>query len=216
MTRLLLSLLLLACQTPATASPPADAPTPDLPHAAPPLAKGQAEAIFAAGCFWCVESDFEKLPGVIDAVSGYAGGHVDRPAYKLVGTGVTGHTEAVRVIYDPKTISYGALLHHYWRHVDPFDPDGQFCDQGSQYRPAIFPLDDAQRAAAAQSKAELEQLLGKPVAVKLEEPGTFWVAEAYHQDFYKTNASHYQRYRAGCRRDARVAEIWAEVEAKHP
>ncbi|MCB9665426.1 MAG: peptide-methionine (S)-S-oxide reductase MsrA [Alphaproteobacteria bacterium] len=209
----LLSLLLLACQLPASAGPPADG---DLPQAAPPLAKGQAEAIFAAGCFWCAESDFEKLPGVIDAVSGYAGGHVDHPTYKVVGTGATGHTEAIRVIYDPKKVSYGALLHHYWRHVDPFDGDGQFCDQGSQYRPALFPVDEAQRAAATKSKAEIEHLLGKPVAVKLEEPGTFWVAETYHQDFYKKNPSHYQRYRQGCGRDARVAAIWAEVEAKHP
>lgn len=183
----------------------------DVPQAAPPLAPGQAEAIFASGCFWCAESDFEKLSGVVDAVSGYAGGPEKNPTYAMVGRGSTGHTEAIRVIYDPSKVSYGMLLDWYWHHVDPFDAGGQFCDRGSQYRPAILPVDDAQRAEAEASLKKVEATLGRPVAVKLETPGTFWVAEAYHQDFYKTNPDHYQRYRLGCGRDARVAAVWAGV-----
>jgi peptide-methionine (S)-S-oxide reductase len=180
----------------------------EVPQAAPAVPAGQAEAIFAAGCFWCSESDFEKVPGVVSVVSGYAGGREEHPTYYAVGTGATGHTEAIRVLYDPQKVSYEKLLDWYWHHVDPTDGGGQFCDRGSQYRPAILPVDDAQRAAAQASLASVEQQLGKKVAVKLETPGTFWVAEAYHQDFYKTNPAHYQRYRTGCGRDARIAEIW--------
>lgn len=183
----------------------------EVPQAADPVEEGQAEAIFAAGCFWCSEKDFEKLDGVIDAVSGYAGGTVNNPTYRQVGRGATGHTEALRVIYDPETITYDALLTYYWHHVDPFDGDGQFCDRGSQYRPAILPVDAAQRKKAATSTARIETLFGRPVAVKLEEPGTFWVAETYHQDFYKKKPGHYNRYRTGCGRDAKVRQIWSGV-----
>lgn len=207
--RSVLLLLMLACGGAQAAPKGKVTVEPDVPSAAGPLAAGQAEAQLAMGCFWCAEADFEKLPGVIEVVSGYAGGHAVRPTYHEVGTGLTGHTEAVRVIYDPKKITYDAVLDHFWRHVDPFDGDGQFCDQGSQYRPAVFPLDEAQRAAAEASKARVEALLGRPVAVKLETPGTFWVAESYHQDFWKTNPVRYQSYRYGCGRDARVAEVWA-------
>jgi peptide-methionine (S)-S-oxide reductase len=183
----------------------------EVPQAAEPVKKGQAEAIFAAGCFWCSEKDFEKLEGVIEVESGYAGGSTKNPTYYQVGSGATGHTEAIRVIYDPDKITYEDLLTWYWHHVDPFDGSGQFCDRGSQYRPAILPLDDAQRKAAAESKARIQQLLGKEVAVDLEAPGTFWVAEGYHQDFYKKKPAHYSRYRTGCGRDARVRAIWKGV-----
>jgi peptide-methionine (S)-S-oxide reductase len=183
----------------------------DVPMAAAPVKKGQAEAIFASGCFWCSEKDFEKVDGVLEVESGYAGGKLDHPTYKQVGTGITGHTEAIRVVYDPKKVSYETLLDWYWHHVDFFDGGGQFCDRGSQYRPAILPLDETQRTAAEKSKAGIEAKFGKSVAVKLEDPGTFWVAEEYHQDFYKKNPSHYERYRMGCGRDARVAAIWAAV-----
>lgn len=181
----------------------------EVPQAAEALKKGQAEAIFASGCFWCSESDFEKLPGVIDAVSGYAAGETQNPTYSQVGLGVTGHTEALRVIYDPKKVTYDELLHYFWRHVDPFDAGGQFCDRGSQYRPAILPVNAEQRAAAEKSKAETQALLGQEIVVKIEDPGTFWVAESYHQDFYKKNPGHYGRYRLGCGRDRRVKAIWA-------
>lgn len=201
-----LGLALVACT--GVAGGPADA---EAPKPAEALKKGQAEAIFASGCFWCSESDFEKVDGVIDAVSGYAAGQMENPTYNKVGTGVTGHTEALRVIYDPKKVSYDELLHYFWRHVDPFDGDGQFCDRGSQYRPAILPVSAEQRTAAAASTKKIEALLGKPVAVKIEDPGTFYVAEEYHQDFYKKNPAHYGRYRLGCRRDARVRAIWKDV-----
>ncbi|MCB9681069.1 MAG: peptide-methionine (S)-S-oxide reductase MsrA [Alphaproteobacteria bacterium] len=181
--------------------------------AAPPLKEGQAEARFAMGCFWCAESDFEHVPGVIDAVSGYAGGHTTQPTYHEVGSGSTGHAEAIRVIYDPTKVTYPELLATFWHGIDPFDGGGQFCDHGSQYRPAIFPLDDAQRTAAEASLKAVEKDLGKPVAVKLEDGGTFWVAEDYHQDFWKTNAEHYQRYRMGCGRDARTKAVWGTGNA---
>lgn len=186
-------------------------PAAEVPQAAPPLPAGQAEAIFAAGCFWCSESDFEKVPGVAAVVSGYAGGRVDHPTYYAVGSGATGHTEAVRVVYDPTKVTYEVLLDWYWHHVDPTDGSGQFCDRGSQYRPAIFPVNEAQRKAAAASAAAVATQLGRPLAVQLEVPGTFWVAEAYHQDFYKTHADHYQRYREGCGRDRRIEQVWAGV-----
>jgi len=184
----------------------------EVPKAAEPVKKGQAEAIFASGCFWCSESDFEKVPGVIDAVSGYAGGQTDNPTYHQVGTGVTGHTEALRVIYNPKKVSYDELLDYYWHHVDPFDGSGQFCDRGTQYRPAILPVSAEQRAKAEQSKAAMHELFDKEIAVTIEDPGTFWVAEEYHQDFYKKNPGHYSRYRLGCGRDRRVKEIWRGVD----
>lgn len=210
--RALLFVLLAACSSPTEALAGKVTTEADVPAPAPPLKKGQAEAIFASGCFWCAESDFEKLKGVTEVVSGYAGGHLDKPTYKAVGLGVTGHTEAIRVVYDPKKISYADLLEHFWTHVDYTDAGGQFCDRGSQYRPAIFPVDDAQRELAAYSKGQVEALVGGEVAVQLEEPGTFWVAEGYHQDFYKTNPEHYHRYRNGCGRDARVATVAAKLE----
>lgn len=204
MTRMIsLLLLTLACGTAVEA---ADGPD-DRPVAAPALAEGQAEAIFATGCFWCAESDFEKVHGVIDAVSGYAAGHTERPRYKEVGSGATGHTEALRVIYDPDEVSYEALLDHFWRTVDPFDGGGQFCDRGSQYRPALMPVGEEQQRLATASLQKLDAKLDGRIAVKVEDPGTFWVAEEYHQDFYKKNPSHYYGYRKGCGRDKRVAQV---------
>lgn len=203
-----LALAAVACTLSVAGSPGgSEAPAP-----APAVAAGQAEAIFATGCFWCSEYDFEQLPGVVDAVSGYAGGRTQSPTYAQVGSGGTGHTEALRVIYDPAKVSYDELLAHFWRTVDPFDGSGQFCDRGSQYRPAILPVDEAQRAAAQASVAAFEARAGRAVALKIEDPGTFWVAEGYHQDFWKTNPSHYKRYRAGCGRDRRIQAIQTELE----
>ena len=202
---ILLSAALVAC----TGARSAGYTETDLPQAASPLERGQAEAIFASGCFWCSESDFEKVEGVVDAVSGYAGGPESNPTYKQVSSGTTGHTEALRVIYDPKVVSYEELLDYFWHHVDPFDGGGQFCDRGSQYRPAIFPVDKSQQKAAERSRSEIAKRFDMPIAVELETPGTFWVAEEYHQDFYKKNPGHYLRYRTGCGRDARVRAIWS-------
>jgi peptide-methionine (S)-S-oxide reductase len=212
MFRLSLLVLLAACHVRGTADAHQPGPALDVPAAAAPVAKNQAEAIFAAGCFWCSEKDFEKVDGVIEVESGYAGGQTVAPTYRTVGSGTTGHTEAIRVIYDPKKVTYEALLDYFWHHVDAFDAGGQFCDRGSQYRPAILPVNDAQREAAKRSVAAIELTFERPVALALEEPGTFWVAETYHQDFYKKSPDRYNSYRSACGRDAKIAKIWSQVE----
>lgn len=172
-------------------------------------AEAPATAIFAGGCFWCVEADFEKLPGVSKAESGYIGGKVANPTYEEVSAGRTGHAEAVRVWYDPQQVTYDQLLDYFWRHVDPTVKDRQFCDVGSQYRTAIFYENDAQRAAAEASKAALEKSGRFPrIYTEIAPAGTFYVAEDYHQDYYKKNPIRYRYYRTGCGRDARVAEVW--------
>jgi peptide-methionine (S)-S-oxide reductase len=170
---------------------------------------GASTAIFAGGCFWCVEADFEKLPGVIEAESGYIGGSVPNPTYKQVSAGGTGHAEAVRVYYDAKKVSYTQLLDYFWHHVDPTVKDQQFCDVGSQYRTAIFYQNDKEKTAAEASKAALEKN-GRlaHVYTEIASAGTFTVAEDYHQDYYKKNPIRYKYYRTGCGRDARVAEVW--------
>ena len=171
---------------------------------------GLAQAVFASGCFWCTEADFEKLDGVVEVVSGFSGGPEESPSYNAVVRGETGHAEAARVIYDPSVVSYAALLDHYWVNVDPFDGQGQFCDRGATYAPFIFPDGADQEAAARTSLARVEAELGRPVAVAIEALDVFWPAEAYHQDFAETNPIRYQRYRFGCRRDQRLREIWGE------
>ena len=211
MNRTLVACLVVAACAGMGAGPAGDAQK-EIPKPAAALKKGEAEAIFAAGCFWCSESDFEKLQGVVEVESGYIGGSTSiTPTYSLVGTGLTGHTEGIRVVYDPKKITYPELVDYFWKHVDPFDGDGQFCDRGTQYRPAIFPKTAEERQVAQATKDALAAKAGKEVKVKLEEAGTFWVAEAYHQDFYKINPAHYQRYRRGCGRDARIEEIWKGI-----
>ena len=172
-------------------------------------AEGSATAIFAGGCFWCVEADFEKLPGVVKAESGYIGGKVPNPTYEAVSAGSTGHAEAVRVWYDPQQVTYEQLVDFFWRHIDPTVKDRQFCDVGSQYRSAIFYENDAQRAAAEGSKAALEKSGRLPrIYTEIVPAGTFYLAEEYHQDYYKKNPVRYRYYRTGCGRDARVAEVW--------
>jgi peptide-methionine (S)-S-oxide reductase len=175
---------------------------------------GSAEAVFAGGCFWCVEHDFEGLAGVIEAVSGYTGGTLENPTYEDVITETTGHYEAVRVIYDPSMVTYEALLDHFWRHVDPTDAGGQFCDRGPSYRTGIF-VTDAQRSAAEASRAALEAsgVLPGPVVTEVLPLGAFWVAEEYHQDYSDKNPVRYRFYRSGCGRDARVAEVWRNAPA---
>ena len=171
-----------------------------------------ATAVFAGGCFWCIEADFEKLPGVISVESGYSGGHTANPDYETVGAGNTGHTESVRVHYDPATLSYARLLDYFWRHIDPTVADRQFCDIGSQYRAAIFYANEAERQAAESSK---QALLGsgrfKQIRTEIVPASVFYVAEEYHQDYYKKNPLRYAWYRRGCGRDARVAELWGSA-----
>ncbi len=171
----------------------------------------RAEAVFAGGCFWCVEADFEKLPGVIEAISGYAGGHVVNPTYKQVVRGGTGHYEVAKIIYDPSKVSYAELLEHFWTTVDPTDDGGQFCDRGQAYATAIFasPMQiDAARASkkTLQASGRLKDKVVTPVIAS----GRFYVAETYHQDYYKKNPIRYKYYRNGCRRDKRIKQVWGK------
>lgn len=175
----------------------------------------QAEAVFAGGCFWCVESDFDKVDGVLETISGYTGGHVQNPTYKQVSREDTGHYEAVRVIYDPSVVTFDELLDYYWRHVDPTDAGGQFCDRGDSYRTAIFVETGAQREAAEASKAELEALniLPGEIVTPILDRSTFWPAEGYHQNYYKTHPIKYSYYRHACGRDKRVNQVWSKAES---
>ncbi len=177
---------------------------------APPLEAGQAEAVFAGGCFWCMEKPFDKLDGVISTTSGYTGGKEKAPTYQDVGYHRTSHYEALRVVYDPTKLSYDRLLEVFWHNVDPTDAKGQFCDKGDQYRTAVFTSEPAEKKAAEKSKAAVAEELSQPVVTEILPKAVFWVAEAYHQDFYVTNPSHYQRYRTGCGRDARLQELWGD------
>lgn len=175
-----------------------------------PLAPGLEEAIFAAGCFWCVEKDFDTVPGVVETISGYTGGKTRNPTYETVARGRTGHVEAVLVRYDPRKVTYAQLLDHYWRHVDVTDGSGQFCDRGSAYRPVIFPRDPVQQTLAESGKAGLERSrrFGPSIAVAILPASAFTPAEDYHQDYYKKNPIRYRYYRTGCGRDARLRALW--------
>lgn len=173
----------------------------------------QADAVFAGGCFWCVESDFDKLDGVLMTISGYTGGHVNNPTYKQVSHTETGHYESVRVIYDPTVLSYAELVEYYWRHVDPTDAGGQFCDRGDSYRTAIFVETAEEREIAEASKARLDQLGTLPgeIVTPIVDRSTFWPAEDYHQDYYKAHPIRYNYYRNACGRDKRVKDVWSET-----
>lgn len=170
-------------------------------------------AIFAGGCFWCVESDFEKLEGVREVISGYTGGAVNNPSYKQVAGETTGHVEAATIYFDPAVVSYRELVDYFFRHVDPLDDGGQFCDRGFSYTTAIFPASPEQRLAAEASKAEAEESLGKTVVTRIVDASTFWPAEDYHQDYYKKNPLRYKYYRTSCGRDRQIAKIWGEANA---
>ena len=170
-------------------------------------AQTTAKATFAAGCFWCVEADFDKVPGVVSTTSGYAGGTLKNPTYEQVSRGGTGHTEAVEIVYDPAKVTYAQLLDHFWKNVDPLMAHRQFCDVGDQYRPAIFVHDEAQRREAEESKARVQQRFKEPVVVQVVAAGPFYRAEDYHQDYYKKNPLRYRYYRFGCNRDARLEEL---------
>jgi peptide methionine sulfoxide reductase msrA/msrB len=169
-------------------------------------------ATFAGGCFWCVEADFEKVDGVVEAISGYTGGKLENPTYKAVSAGGTGHTEAVQVIYDPEKVTYSQLLDVFWRHMDPTDADGQFVDRGSQYRPGIFYHDEQQKRLAEASKAALEKSgrFSRPIATEITMLTTFYRAEEYHQDYYQKNGIRYKLYRTGSGRDAYLKKTWGD------
>jgi peptide-methionine (S)-S-oxide reductase len=172
-----------------------------------------AVATFAGGCFWCVEADFDKVPGVISTTSGYTGGKVANSTYGQVSSGGTGHAEAVEIVYDPSKVSYQKLLDYFWHHHDPLAKDRQFCDRGDQYRPAIFYHDDEQRKLAEESK-KLVQAKFAPRLVQTEivKAGPFYNAEGYHQDYYEKNPIRYKFYRYNCGRDQRLEELWGKAD----
>jgi len=176
--------------------------------AMPAPAAERATAIFAGGCFWCVEADFDKLPGVISTTSGYTGGTVANPTYSQVSAGGTGHAEAVEVVYDPAKVTYARLLDYFWHHVDPTVKDHQFCDNGHQYRTAIFVANEEERKLAEASKQKVAKELGKTIYTEIDKAGPFYKAEDYHQDYYEKNPAKYKFYRWSCGRDQRIEQVW--------
>ncbi|AOM00539.1 MULTISPECIES: peptide-methionine (S)-S-oxide reductase MsrA [Cobetia] len=179
------------------------------------VTQGQEVAIFAGGCFWCMEGPFDKLDGVISTTSGYTAGETDNPTYKQVSAGRTGHTEAVKVVYDPEKVSYDTLLEVFWHNIDPVAVDRQFCDAGTQYRSGIYPVDEAQQDAAQASLDDLKERFPEGIATEIEAAGPWYAAEQYHQDFYQKNPVRYRFYRAGCGRDDRLEEIWGDDAPAH-
>ncbi|MDX1419748.1 MAG: peptide-methionine (S)-S-oxide reductase MsrA [Rubricoccaceae bacterium] len=230
MPRLLLLLpllLVLAC----AADPHATAQTDEAAGAPPPMEDPEAvaardariaavanpdTALFAAGCFWCAETAYEGRDGILAVVSGFAGGTVPNPTYAQVTRGGTGHYEVVQVIYDADVVSYDRLLEIFWRNIDPFQDDGQFCDRGPSYRSAIFALDAEQRRLAEGSKAEVEARFEPAVVTEILGAAPFYPAEAYHQDFWLKDPDRYTSYRAGCGRDARLEAIWGDEAGEDP
>jgi peptide-methionine (S)-S-oxide reductase len=187
----------------------APAATTPVPRLAPVLAR----ATFAGGCFWCMETAFEGLPGVTSVISGYTGGFQKDPTYEEVSAGSTGHAESVQVTYDPRQISYPRLLDIFWHNIDPTQADGQFCDHGNQYRSAIFYRDSSEKRMAEASKRALEttpQRFKGPIVTQIVAASPFWPAEEYHQDFYRKDPVRYQSYRLGCGRDRRLVQLWGK------
>ena len=163
-------------------------------------------AIFAGGCFWCVEDVFDHVDGVTETISGYAGGETPNPTYGSH----KGYVEALKVTYDPSKVTYAQLLDQYWRNIDPFDPSGQFCDKGPAYRTAVFVSNDEERSRAEETKQEIEKRFGKDVATEIRETSTFYAAEGYHQDYHEENPVSYKVYKWNCGRAQRLADIWGE------
>lgn len=184
----------------------------------PSISTNVETAIFAGGCFWCTEADFDKVDGVVSTVSGYTGGTVDNPSYRQVTGGKTGHYEAVEVTYEPSKVSYEALVDYYFRTVDPTDPRGQFCDKGDSYRTAVFVGNEAERGIV---EAEIEEIeaagtLPGPIVTKVLDEQTFWPAEDYHQDYHQTATVKYRFYRNGCGRDAALKKLWGDEAMRLP
>jgi peptide-methionine (S)-S-oxide reductase len=201
MTWLRALLLALAVVLPARAADMA--PQPEVPP-------GYQTAVFAGGCFWCMEPPFDKLDGVVSTTSGYIGGMLRNPTYEQIGGGRTGHIEAVMVVFDPKRVGYEKLLEVFWRNHDPLTANAQFCDHGTQYRAGIFYLDDEQKRLAEQSKQALvdAKRFNRPIVTEITKATEFWPAEVYHQDYYVKNPIRYKFYRFSCGRDARLEELW--------
>ena len=202
-----------ACSASSTTPPPSKS-APSATPAKATAAPASSQAIFAGGCFWCVEASFEKVPGVISVTSGYTGGTKINPTYEEVGAGGTGHAESVRIVFDPTKTSYTKLLDVFWHNIDPTQANGQFCDHGNQYRSAIFYLDESQHRLAEDSKRKLAASgrLEAPIVTQIVAAGPFYPAEGYHQDFYKKDPVQYHAYRLGCGRDRRLEELWGKPE----
>jgi peptide-methionine (S)-S-oxide reductase len=177
---------------------------------AKPAAPATATAIFAGGCFWCMEPPFDVLAGVISTTSGYTSGHTVDPTYQSTSTGKTGHTEAMKIVYDPAKVSYEKLLYVFWRNHDPLTANAQFCDRGSQYRAGIYFGSEEERKLAEASKAELEASgrFKSKITTEIVPQTAFYPAEDYHQDYYQKNPIRYKIYRGGCGRDSRLKELW--------
>jgi peptide-methionine (S)-S-oxide reductase len=198
-----LALGLAAGQWPATAQGPAPAQAPEK----------RAVATFAGGCFWCVEADFDKVAGVISTTSGYTGGRVTNPTYQQVSAGGTGHTEAVKIVYDPAKVTFEKLLDVFWHNHDPLARNAQFCDHGEQYRAGIFFHDDEQRRLAEASKQTAQARFKQTIQTEISPAGAFYPAEDYHQDFYQKNPVRYKFYRFNCGRDKRLEELWGNKQS---
>jgi len=176
-------------------------------------AANTATAIFAGGCFWCTEADFDKVPGVLSTTSGYIGGTVKNPTYTQVSTGGTGHAEAVEIVYDPAKVSYAKLLDVFWHSIDPLVKDRQFCDGGDQYRTAIFYNTDDEKKLAEETRKQVEaKFAPRVVYTQIVKADTFYKAEDYHQDYYKKNESRYKFYRWNCGRDQRLEQLWGKAK----
>ena len=173
-------------------------------------AEAPASAVFAGGCFWCVEEAFDQVDGVLSTTSGFSGGHVENPSYNQVVAGGTGHAEVVRVAYDPEAVDYASLLHVFWRNIDPFAVDRQFCDAGEAYRSALFPMDDDQRRLAEASRDAIAERFGRDIATEINDFEAFYAAEERHQDYYRKNPVRYNFYKSACRRVERLEEVWGD------
>jgi methionine-S-sulfoxide reductase len=188
----------------------------DRPQQKPVIAAEQAT--LAGGCFWCLEEALEKIPGIVSAISGYTGGSLKNPTYEQVSSGRTGHTEAVRITFDPSRVTYAHILEVFWRNIDPVDASGQFCDRGSQYRAGIFVHDETQRRTAEASRQAMAASgrFKHPIATEIVAAGPFYVAEDYHQDYYKKNPFQYRFYKFSCGRERRLEQIWGPQGSKVP
>ena len=185
-------------------------------HAQQKIPPGYEIAIFAGGCFWCMEPPYDEIPGVISTTSGYTGGHKKNPTYEEVSSGSTGHAEAVQIVYDPKKVTYQQLLDVFWPNIDPTTPNAQFCDHGSQYRSGIFYHNEEQMRLAIASREQVERTkrFREPIVTEITKATTFYPAEDYHQDYYKKNPLRYKFYRANCGRDHRLEQLWGKPAKK--
>ena len=211
---LIAAIVMLACA--ATSAGAAEGPAPEAPFE-PDVGSDEAVAIFAGGCFWCVEEAFDQVDGVVSTTSGYTGGNLADPSYKDVTAETSGHAEAVKVVYKPDTVTYAHLLDVFWHNIDPTDAGGQFCDRGDSYRSEIFAVTPEQEATAKASKKTLQDDpdAPSPIVTEITPATTFYAAEEYHQNYYKKNSLRYKFYKNSCRRTATLEKVWGEAAGSH-